>query len=500
MSDTTYGLAEKLALLSSLRAYDARIKNEGCAMYRPHPKQDKFHRLGGFKYRYARTGNRFGKSDMGSAEDIAWAIGERPWYDDSDPARHEGIPQRCTKGLILCTDWEKVDEVFTGESEGDTQGKLWRWLPKKNFVRRDTNHSGHINKLTISSKWGGESVILIDTIAGFKLNAQRGESNWYDWIHVDEPIPEAMWNSYARGLIDRNGKAWFTCTPIREPWINRFFLPTPRAVLSMSEPNVFPDKNTGKLDRVIIIGASTDNPYTSKEGIESFASTLSDREKAARLFGAPIEQSGAVHALFNDEHIYTSPPPGWSNINTPPLDYTIRYHIDCHHHTPHAVLFVATSPAGEIFFYDEIFEACTVDILADMIKNKVEGYFVAAELIDPSGFNETMASKTAFADDLRDLGLQVEKASKDLTRGILMTNQSLAKPGLLNFACNLQRTLFEFDTYCYQDPLKRPDKPIDKDDHMMEGLHRLVLNGLSYISPNIFDEVPVCGTMSLLTI
>ena len=81
-----------------------------------------------------------------------------------------------------------------------------------------------------------------------------------------------------------------------------------------------------------------------------------------------------------------------------------------------------------------------------------------------------------------------------------MTNQSLAKPGLLNFACNLQRTLFEFDTYCYQDPLKRPDKPIDKDDHMMEGLHRLVLNGLSYISPNIFDEVPVCGTMSLLTI
>jgi hypothetical protein len=152
----------------------------------------------------------------------------------------------------------------------------------------------------------------------------------------------------------------------------------------MSEPNVFPDKNTGRLDRVIIIGASTDNPYTSKEGIESFASTLSDREKAARLFGAPIEQSGAVHMMFSDEHVYTTPPPGWSDINKPPLDYTIRYHVDCHPHTPHAVLFSATAPDGTVFFFDEIFEACTPDILADMIKNR--WVFQASELIDPSGF------------------------------------------------------------------------------------------------------------------
>jgi len=468
-------------------------------MYQPHAKQDKFHRLGEFKYRYLRTGNRFGKSDCGSAEDVAWALGERPWYPESDPARTAGIPKRSTKGLILCTDWEKVDEVFTCEADGDAQGKLWKWLPKRSFVRRDTNHSGHINSITIKSKWGGESIIMIDTVAGFKLNAQRGESNWYDWIHVDEPVPEAMWNSFSRGLMDRNGKAWFTCTPLREPWINRFFLPSPRAVLDPHEANVFPSRQ-GVCDRVVLIGNSLDNPYNSREGMETYFADLSDREKCARMFGQPIEQSGAVHGLFNDEHIYFEPPPGWSDMNTPPLDYTVRYHVDCHPHTPHAVLFVATAPDGTAYFFDEIFEACTPDILVDMIKHKVEKYFVPSELMDPSGFVETMVTKTAFADDFHQRGLMVEKASKDLNRGIAWTNEALRRPNFLKFANNLERTKYEFDNYVYQDPLKRPDKPVDKDDHMMEGLHRLVLNGLSYISPSIYDDPVSNSTMSLLSI
>ena len=51
------------------------------------------------------------------------------------------------------------------------------------------------------------------------------ESSQWDWIHVDEPIPEGMWNAVSRGLMDTGGSAWFTCTPIAEQWINEFFLP-----------------------------------------------------------------------------------------------------------------------------------------------------------------------------------------------------------------------------------------------------------------------------------
>lgn len=511
--------AERLRLLQSLQTYDVVARTNGLSLYRPHAKQHYFHAHGHFKYRYGRTGNRFGKSDMGVAEDVAWSIGERIWYKNTFDIvdgqgniveRHQGredhplvtlgIPNRATKGLIICTDWGKAHEIFTCETRGITQGKIWKWLPEKNFVRRDVDHSGHINRFTIKSKNGDESTIYIDTVAGFKINEQRGESNWYDWIHVDEPIPEDMWNSYARGLIDHNGSAWFTCTPLREPWINKFFLPSNRTPLDPNKPNIFKNKR-GIEDRIVITGKATDNPYTSEEGVLSYMEGLSDRDKSARMFGMPIEQSGLVHPWFDPMvHVYTTLPPEWAEFNKPPLDYTIRVHVDCHPMTANAVLFAATSPKGQVFFYDEIFEQCTADILAQQILNKIHGYFCPVIWMDPSGFIKTMDDKTTFADDFLEYGLVPEKASKDLLRGIQQANVALKKQGYLYFAHNLIETLNEFDTYVFQDPLKKPDKPRDKDDHMMEGLHRLVLGGLNYIPQVIYDSDTRQSANYLLTI
>lgn len=488
-------IAEKIQLLGNLRKHSEETKIRGVEMYRPHAKQDMFHRLGNVKFRYARTGNRFGKSDMGAAEDVAWALGYRPWYPTTDSARFDGIPQRCTKGIILCTDWSKAEEVFTSETDGQTQGKLWKWIPKDAFVRRDTAHNGHICKITVKSIWGGESTIYLDTVAGFKLNEQRGESSWYDWIHVDEPIPEEMWKSFSRGLMDTNGKAWFTCTPLREPWINRFFLPSNRFSLDDAKANFFGDT------KVVLVGKSTDNPYVSKAGIEAYVDGLDERERAARLLGRPIDSTGMVHGDFQMEsHVYFEPPPGWRDVNTPPLDYTIRYHVDCHPVTPNAVLFSATAPDGRVFFYDEIFESCSAATLAEQISEKLKPYFVASEWMDPSGFVQTMRDKSCFADDLIQYGLQPEKASKDLKRGILLTNQALKANGFLNFAFNLERTLYEFDNYVYDDPYRKPDQPRDKDDHMMEGLHRLVMGGLAFIDQTIYDEPVLSTPNNLLTL
>src|ERR1017187_1999234 len=99
------------------------VKRDGLPFYRPHPKQDKFHRSLS-KRRGVFTGNRFGKSHMGMAEDCAWLRGERVWYPTTDPARRSGIPQHPVKGLIIANDWDKVQEIFTGQD-----GKLWRMLP-----------------------------------------------------------------------------------------------------------------------------------------------------------------------------------------------------------------------------------------------------------------------------------------------------------------------------------------------------------------------------------
>src|SRR5438093_10739744 len=75
------------------------IKRDGLPFYLPHAKQDSFHRSVALR-RGAFTGNRFGKSTMGIAEDCAWVRGERPWYPVTDPARTSGLPCHPVKGQI----------------------------------------------------------------------------------------------------------------------------------------------------------------------------------------------------------------------------------------------------------------------------------------------------------------------------------------------------------------------------------------------------------------
>lgn len=497
---TVLSVDDKLALAQQLRAYDEAYSLHGCKFYRPHAKQDMFHREGGTKFRYLRTGNRFGKSDCGTCEDIAHALGARVWYPPSDPAYSVGLPKRPTKGLVLCTDWGKASEVFTNEVSGIAQGKFWRWLPRDHFVDRGTNHSGEINMLVVKSIYGGESTIMIDTVAGFMKNNQRAESGWFDWIHVDEPIPQAMWTAFSRGLIDSDGKAWFTCTPLREPWINNFFIPVPRFKLDRNAVNRFADPNTDQLNRAVIVGSSRDNPFVSESALDAFESGLSDRDKAARIEGDPIDASGVVHWPFKDEMIFREPPPGWSSLTNPPAEAMIGFHIDNHPRTPHAILFSATMPDGMTYFYDELWMTGDADDVGRAIASRIEGRFVRTALIDPSAFIDVQTHGSAFADDLCVHGVFVEKGSKDLDRAIMRTNE-LLRTNKLRFSCDLTRTLYEFETYVWDDPDKRPNKPRDKDDHMMEGLHRLCVVGFDYVSPSLYDySVVPDRANSLLTI
>ena len=77
-------LETKQKLRDALQAKLRAKRAFGLPFYKPHPKQEKFHRAGEFKRRYVRTGNRFGKSDMGAAEDCSWALGYRPFFSEGD--------------------------------------------------------------------------------------------------------------------------------------------------------------------------------------------------------------------------------------------------------------------------------------------------------------------------------------------------------------------------------------------------------------------------------
>lgn len=467
----------RLACLLKLKSIR---QDNGLAFYEPHKKQAAFHEAANYPYRFARTGNRFGKSQMGSAEDVSFAIGERLWYPKNDPRRTLGIPPFPTKGMIICENWDKSSEIFTNvEGQGEL-GKLFQYIPNGAVKGTTKNHSGHIDKIIISRPrelGGGESSVSIETVQSYKQSNLSMESSVWDWIHVDEPCPEGMFIAAARGLIDRAGKAWFTCTPLAEPWINDLFVTTRRTEIG-DLPII---QGTEKW---MMLGSMYDNPYNTPEAIERFLALLNPDELECRKNGIPLSMAGVIYKEFDHfQHIYKTVPHGWEDFGLPPKDYTVRISIDPHPQTPHAVVFSAVSPFGYKFIFREIFEACLVSELCEMIKAYTRGYFVQDSIIDPAANVKDPVTGDRMIEEFYRCGVFCEPATKDLTAGILSVKKHLrdrngaGTPTML-FSPELKRLPWEMDHYNWKQDSS--NKPEDKNDHTLECLYRLCLRGLNY--------------------
>jgi len=190
---------EAFVKLQELRQENARLRRiqelkekYGVYFYRPHLKQHKFHTAKAIG-RYLRTGNRFGKSESGICEDIAWCMGGRVWYKDAFDiydgernvaVRHEGgadhpfiragIPNRPVKGLLIVADWGVSQRIFTNRDGSHEQlGKLFRFLPALSIGRITTTQGGYVEQVEIlrpDEFGGGSSTLTIDTIEAYKRN------------------------------------------------------------------------------------------------------------------------------------------------------------------------------------------------------------------------------------------------------------------------------------------------------------------------------------------
>lgn len=453
-AELVLNLREQIAAQSAL---NAAIRADGLRFYKPHPKQEAFHRAGGFHRRALFAGNRFGKSQCGAAEDCSWVRGERPWFPEGDPARKAGIPPHSVKGIIVTTDWDKSDEIWTTQ-RGERPGKVWKYLPSgfvsNHGVRR--NHSGAIDMIECVNG----SVLRFDTVKSWLSNPMGSESSDWDFAHFDEPLPEQMFKAIARGLIDRGGSVWFTLTALSEPWIVDLFHKTGYGST--------PVEGTWS-----ITGTIYDNPYLSREAIAEYEALLTEDEKQCRLLGIPLHLAGLIYKSFSyAKHVLTQLPKAWVAFDDPPKDYSYYVTIDPHPQTPHAVLFCAVSPLGQRFYYADHFEHCTIEQLCRVIRRRLEGRHVVSVRIDPLAYICDPITDRTMADEFIRCGVIVEKAVKDLQNGIMKVNQELVRePQVMYFSPTVRRTLWEIQRYSWE-----PDgsnKPVDADDHMMENLYRM---------------------------
>jgi len=483
-------MSEELATTLALKRRELALvqrrielqRENAIAFFKPHAKQQHFFANASFRFRYARTGNRFGKSEMGACEDIAFALGYRPWIAEGDPLRTLGIPSRPTKGLIVTTDWDKSKEVFT-EQEGANTGKLFRYIPKAALGQPTRNHSGAIDRIPVKHISGGWSIIHLDTVKSYKQNPLGQESSVWDWAHLDEPIPEGMWKAIVRGLTDRGGRAWFTCTPLSEPWIDEAFTPNLEDQSKSNMNDVFDDVNS----RFMMTGSMDDNPFLTPEDIELTLSWYTEEEREARRRGIPTAYAGIVYKEFDwNVHVRKNPPPGWASWSQPPKDACIRWALDYHFRKNDAILFTATMPNGTTYVYAELWQPMLVEEEAQEIKRILNGHVALPGLTDPLASTPNKMTETTAMDEYRRLGLAVVPATKDPVNGIRAVKANLKardKHGMpvlvFNEACG--RTMFEISRGFIWDG--EENKPVKKNDDMMENLYRLALQGFEYIEP-----------------
>jgi hypothetical protein len=274
---------EKIRYLAALEEIRRRRRMAPLKFYKPHGVQEKFHEsLKKFRGTILSGGNRLGKTHGNGAEIVAHWYGYRIWEvpdltlnSDGDYPARERIPARYwirrADGVPLRS--RRQGLVVSGLSLEKGVGAIL-WPKLEAFLPPRLLQSP---QFTVRRGPMGVPVKLVHP-GGHELRLgsdQQGpfsfEGAAHDFVGVDEPVSQGVWQAIWRGCIDFFAPFWFTFTPIGDnaPWIYREFF-------------------THKRDDVnVIMGAQDDNPHLTKEARKAFFSGLSMNDEAisARRYG-----------------------------------------------------------------------------------------------------------------------------------------------------------------------------------------------------------------------
>lgn len=230
------------------------------------------------------------------------------------------------------------------------------------------------------------------------------------------------------------------------------------------------------------------------QDIENIIAEYSEDEKQARIYGKFQHLVGLVFKNWNPR-VHVIPP-----FNIDLMNYTVYEFLDPHPRNPDAVMWVAVDKNGTKFVIDELFiKVTSEEDLASRIKNKATQYRVVKRMADPSAFvhNQHNEEGKTLAMKLADNGLNYLEATKQRAMSDRRIGDALSYVEINGFMMKApevyifntcQRTIFEFEHYRWQeykgkgaDEHNAKEKPVDKDDHMIENLGRCLYNEPQFI-------------------
>ena len=318
------------------------------------------------------------------------------------------------------------------------------------------------------------------TVIDFKsyeedLDKFEGVERHLVWMD-EEPPREIYTSNFARTISKNiNGKLLITCTPLHGlNWIYDDLYDNPQAVFPVCE---------------WIHVSIFDNPHLHPDAIASIkADPVMKDELDSILYGLFVPKSGLIYKNFSDKNVIQPVYPA-------PSDWLICLGIDPHPRTTHGVIFCGLTRDNAWIVFDELLEQCTIKELVGKIRAKMPGgrWPPNMSIIDYSAHAPDAITGRSIAQEMLQCGLPTFPAFKDVEPGILKV-QHLLEPSagatpLLYITENCTQTLREFRHYVWdewaraKDKYNPKEKPLKKDDHLLDALRYIVMANMVYRPP-----------------
>jgi hypothetical protein len=228
------------------------------------------------------------------------------------------------------------------------------------------------------------------------------------------------------------------------------------------------------------------NPYNTKESIEDFLTDISDPdEREARKTGLPLAFAGMVYKDFRyDKHVLQDVPKGWVDYESPPMDCCIFTSTDTHPKEDYRGLMCAVDQQQNIFIYRELQTKNDSKTYCEAILPLLRGRKVGWNKVEPAAWGEDSVHHDCIALDFMRNGFHIIKATKNREEGTQKVQAILREPRGFYVSPTCRGFLREMRNYCYD----KKGKMMDKDDHFMECLYRLLFHRPTWFDHEESDE------------
>lgn len=354
-----------------------------------------------------------------------------------------------------------------------TVPELKKWLP---FGRYTANKGGK----NYERKWRTDTGFKFDLMT-YDQGVKEFESATLGWAWFDEPPPLAIFKATV-ARMRRGGIIFITATPLTgSAWMY---------------DHILTYKGDGGQRDFIEAGVSCNciehgiRGILHHKDIEKMIAEYDEEDMQARVHGKFQHLIGIVFKAFKRKIHVIKP----FKIN--PRDFITIEALDPHPRNPDAVMFVAVDRKGNKFVVDELYDNFKMFELAERIHKIEDRHRIELRIADPAAFvknqhdddpeEETLAAKLLNKYDLEFMPASknrvgANRAIKDALDYEIAGDEMIIAPELYIFD-TCQRTIYELEHLQWDDwrgkaaERKNPlEKPMDKDDHMIENLGRILL-------------------------